>query len=418
MKKIKAVDKKIILTHQQIEHKIRRIAYQIYETFIDDTDIVIAGISSGGYIFANYMKDAISQVVQYDYEGRAIREVKLPGVGSAGGFGGKKTEKELYFSFSNYVTPGTIYSFDPKTGTSKEYQKPKVDFNSADYESKQVFYTSKDGTKIPMIITHKKGIKLDGKNPTILYGYGGFNVSLTPSFSITNAVWMENGGIYAVANLRGGGEYGKKWHDAGTQMKKQNVFDDFIAAGEYLIAQKYTSSDYLAIRGGSNGGLLVGAVMTQRPDLAIKELRGNVPTRIDKLRQGQYDAILLARAGVLRLELDLSDLETIVLDPTSFIPAPAQGVLGLQTRVDDAVTTEILQKLHHSDVATRIGLERSVLRQMDGGCQLPLGVYCVNDQVYVSFSPSSAEAAENKVYSYVAGQETALAQEIVQELKK
>ncbi len=239
-----------------------------WKDFIPQTDYVLSPSTGGGYIFANYMKDAISQVVQYDYEGRAIREVKLPGVGSAGGFGGKKTEKELYFSFSNYVTPGTIYSFDPKTGTSKEYQKPKVDFNSADYESKQVFYTSKDGTKIPMIITHKKGIKLDGKNPTILYGYGGFNVSLTPSFSITNAVWMENGGIYAVANLRGGGEYGKKWHDAGTQMKKQNVFDDFIAAGEYLIAQKYTSSDYLAIRGGSNGGLLVGAVMTQRPDLA------------------------------------------------------------------------------------------------------------------------------------------------------
>lgn len=239
-----------------------------WKDFIPQTDYVLSPSTGGGYIFANYMKDAISQVVQYDYEGRAIREVKLPGVGSAGGFGGKKTEKELYFSFSNYVTPGTIYSFDPKTGTSKEYQKPKVDFNSADYESKQVFYTSKDGTKIPMIITHKKGIKLDGKNPTILYGYGGFNVSLTPSFSITNAVWMENGGIYAVANLRGGGEYGKKWHDAGTQMNKQNVFDDFIAAGEYLIAQKYTSSDYLAIRGGSNGGLLVGAVMTQRPDLA------------------------------------------------------------------------------------------------------------------------------------------------------
>jgi prolyl oligopeptidase len=194
--------------------------------------------------------------------------VKLPGVGSAGGFGGKKTDKELYFSFSNYITPGTIYSYDPKTGSSKEYQKPKVDFNSADYESKQVFYTSKDGTKIPMIITHKKGLKLDGKNPTVLYGYGGFNISLTPSFSVANVVWMENGGIYAVANLRGGGEYGKKWHDAGTQMNKQNVFDDFIAAGEYLIAQKYTSSDYLAIRGGSNGGLLVGAVMTQRPDLA------------------------------------------------------------------------------------------------------------------------------------------------------
>jgi hydroxymethylbilane synthase len=169
---------------------------------------------------------------------------------------------------------------------------------------------------------------------------------------------------------------------------------------------------------GTSSARRKAQIIAQRPDLAIKELRGNVPTRIDKLRQGQYDAILLARAGVLRLELDLSDLETIVLDPTSFIPAPAQGVLGLQTRVDDVVTTEILQKLHHSDVATRIGLERSVLRQMDGGCQLPLGVYCVDDQVYVSYSPSSAEAAENKVYSYVAGQETALAQEIVQELKK
>jgi hydroxymethylbilane synthase len=169
---------------------------------------------------------------------------------------------------------------------------------------------------------------------------------------------------------------------------------------------------------GTSSARRKAQIIAQRPDLAIKELRGNVPTRIDKLRQGQYDAILLARAGVLRLELDLSDLETIVLDPTSFIPAPAQGVLGLQTRVDDVVTTEILQKLHHADVATRIGLERSVLRQMDGGCQLPLGVYCVDDQVYVSYSPSSAEAAENKVYSYVAGQETALAQEIVQELKK
>lgn len=169
---------------------------------------------------------------------------------------------------------------------------------------------------------------------------------------------------------------------------------------------------------GTSSARRKAQIIAQRPDLEIKELRGNVPTRIDKLRHGQYDAILLARAGVLRLELDLSDLETIVLDPTSFIPAPAQGVLGLQTRVDDAVTTEILQKLHHTDVATRIGLERSVLRQMDGGCQLPLGVYCVGDQVYVSYAPSAKEAAENQVYTYVAGQEAALAQEIVQELKK
>ena len=238
-----------------------------WKDFIPETKNVLSANTGSGYIFAQYMKDAVTQVMQYDYDGKLVREVKLPGVGSAGGFGGEKEETVLYYSFTNYTTPGTIYAFDPKTGTSKEYQKPKVDFNSADYESKQVFYTSKDGTKIPMIITHKKGLKLDGKNPTILYAYGGFNVSLTPSFSVSNAVWLEQGGIYAVANLRGGGEYGKEWHDAGTQLKKQNVFDDFIAAGEYLIAQKYTSSDFLAVRGGSNGGLLVGAVMTQRPDL-------------------------------------------------------------------------------------------------------------------------------------------------------
>ncbi|TPD65347.1 prolyl oligopeptidase family serine peptidase [Flavobacterium microcysteis] len=238
-----------------------------WKDFIAETENVLSVSTGSGFIFANYMKDAVSQVKQYDYDGKMVREIKLPGIGTAGGFGGKKEDKELYYSFTNYTTPGTIYSFEPKGGVSAVYEKPKVDFNSADYESKQVFYNSKDGTKVPMIITYKKGIKLDGKNPTILYAYGGFNVSLTPAFSITNAVWMEQGGVYAVPNLRGGGEYGKKWHDDGTQMKKQNVFDDFIAAAEYLIAQKYTSTDYLAIRGGSNGGLLVGATMTQRPDL-------------------------------------------------------------------------------------------------------------------------------------------------------
>lgn len=238
-----------------------------WKPFIKETKNVLSTSTGGGYIFANYMKDAVSFVQQYDYDGKLVREIKLPSVGTAGGFGGKKEETTLYYSFTNYITPGSIYSFDAKTGVSKEYQKPKVDFASADFESKQVFYTSKDGTKIPMIITYKKGTELNGKNPTVLYGYGGFNISLTPSFSIANAVWLEQGGIYAVANLRGGGEYGKEWHDAGTKLTKQNVFDDFIAAGEYLIAQKYTSSDFLAIRGGSNGGLLVGAVMTQRPDL-------------------------------------------------------------------------------------------------------------------------------------------------------
>lgn len=235
--------------------------------FIPETSNVLSPSTGAGFIFANYMKDAVSVVQQYDYTGKMIREIKLPAVGTAGGFGGKKNDKTLYYSFTNYTTPGTIYALEPKSGKSTVYARPKVDFNSEEYESKQVFYTSKDGTKIPMIITYKKGLKLNGQNPTMLYGYGGFNVSLTPSFSIANAVWMENGGVYAVPNLRGGGEYGKKWHDAGTKMQKQNVFDDFIAAAEYLIAQKYTSTNFLAIRGGSNGGLLVGATMTQRPDL-------------------------------------------------------------------------------------------------------------------------------------------------------
>ena len=234
---------------------------------IAETDQVLSPSTGAGFIFANYMKDAVSLVKQFDYNGQLVREIELPGLGTATGFSGKNEDTSLYFSFTNYVTPSSTYQFSPVDGKSSLYVQPKVDFVSGDYTSKQVFYTSKDGTKVPMIITYKKGTPLNGKNPTILYAYGGFNVSLTPSFSIANAVWLEMGGIYAVANLRGGGEYGKKWHDAGTKMQKQNVFDDFIAAAEYLIAQKYTSSNFLAIKGGSNGGLLVGATMTQRPDL-------------------------------------------------------------------------------------------------------------------------------------------------------
>ena len=238
-----------------------------WKDLIEETKNVLRASTGGGYVFANYMENAVSVIKQYTYDGTLVREVALPGVGSAGGFGAKKQDTSLYYSFTNYLTPGSIYSYEISSGTSKLYKKPSIDFNSDEYQSRQVFYTSKDGTQVPMIITHKKGIVLDGTNPTILYGYGGFNISLTPSFSITNAVWMEQGGVYAVANLRGGGEYGKKWHDAGTKLQKQNVFDDFIAAAEYLIGKKYTSSDFLAIRGGSNGGLLVGATMTQRPDL-------------------------------------------------------------------------------------------------------------------------------------------------------
>ncbi|MEL7123612.1 MAG: prolyl oligopeptidase family serine peptidase, partial [Bacteroidota bacterium] len=223
--------------------------------------------AAGGYLFARYLKDALSYVEQLDLEGKLVRVVKLPGQGTANGFGGKWEEKTLYFSFTNYVNPSTIYSYDVESGESTLYKRSGVKFNPDDFESKQVFYTSKDGTKVPMMITHKKGIELNSKNPTLLYGYGGFNISLRPGFSLSNIIWMENGGVYAVPNLRGGGEYGKEWHIAGTKMQKQNVFDDFIAAAEYLIAENYTSSDYLAISGGSNGGLLVGAVMTQRPNL-------------------------------------------------------------------------------------------------------------------------------------------------------
>lgn len=242
-------------------------AHENWQDLIPETNNVLSASIGGGYFFTEYMVDAISKVYQYDYQGNKIREISLPGVGSASGFEGEKDADTLYYSFSNYKTPGTIYSYNVDKGESDIYRKSGAKFDSDAFESKQVFYTSKDGTKVPMIITYKKGLELNGKNPTLLYAYGGFNISLTPSFSVTRAVWMEQGGIYAVANLRGGGEYGKKWHDAGTQLNKQNVFDDFIAAGEYLIDQNYTSSDYLAVQGGSNGGLLVGAVMTQRPDL-------------------------------------------------------------------------------------------------------------------------------------------------------
>ena len=234
---------------------------------IPETDNVLSVSTGGGYMFAKYMVDAISKVQQYDMQGKLVRDITLPGVGTASGFEGKDNETTVYYSFTNYKTPGTTFSFDIKDGQSEVYKKSGAKFDPDNYESEQVFYQSKDGTKVPMIITYKKGLKLDGTNPTILYGYGGFNVSLTPRFSSTRAVWLEQGGIYAVANLRGGGEYGKAWHKAGTQMQKQNVFDDFIAAAEFLIDKNYTSSQKLAINGGSNGGLLVGAAMTQRPEL-------------------------------------------------------------------------------------------------------------------------------------------------------
>jgi prolyl oligopeptidase len=218
-------------------------------------------------LVGEYLKDARSQVKIFNLDGKFVREVDLPGIGTAGGFGGKATDTETFYSFSGFTAPGVIYRYDMKTGKSTLFRQPKVDFDPAGYETKQVFYTSKDGTKVPMFIVHKKGIKLDGQNPTLLYGYGGFSISLTPAFSPSRLVWMEMGGVFAMPNLRGGGEYGEDWHVAGTKLKKQNVFDDFIGAAEWLIKNKYTSTPKLAIQGGSNGGLLVGACMTQRPDL-------------------------------------------------------------------------------------------------------------------------------------------------------
>jgi len=223
--------------------------------------------TGGGKLFASYLKDASSKVFQYDYSGNKEKEIELPGIGTASGFGCEKAENEFYYSFISFTTPGSIFKYSIENGKSELFRKAEIKMNLDDIDTKQVFYTSKDGTKVPMFILHKKGTKLDGNNPTLLYAYGGFNISLTPSFSVSRLLFLEQGGVYAVANLRGGGEYGEEWHKAGMLEKKQNVFDDFIAAAEYLISEKYTSSEKLAIQGGSNGGLLVGACMTQRPEL-------------------------------------------------------------------------------------------------------------------------------------------------------
>jgi len=231
------------------------------EQVLDSIDLV------GDRFLANYLKDAHSEIKVFDVAGKSLGEVKLPGLGTAAGFGGERTDKETFYSFASFTTPTTIYRYNVAAGKSEVYREPKVDFKPLDYTTEQVFYKSADGTKIPMFISYKKGLKKNGQNQTVLYGYGGFNISLTPSFSVANLVWMEMGGIFAMPNLRGGGEYGEEWHKAGTKAQKQNVFDDFIAAAEYLIAEKYTSTPKLAISGGSNGGLLVGACITQRPDL-------------------------------------------------------------------------------------------------------------------------------------------------------
>ena len=238
------------------------------KTIIPESQEALSGVNLVNHMLvADYLKDAKTDIRMFDKEGNHLRNVEFPGIGTAGGFGGKKDHTETFYSFSSFATPPSVYRYDMETGESSLIRQAEVDFDPADYEVTQVFYESKDGTKIPMFIAHKTGLELNGKNPTLLYGYGGFNISLTPGFSVTRLQWMEMGGVLAVANLRGGGEYGQKWHKAGTKTNKQNVFDDFIAAAEWLIDHKYTSPENLAIQGGSNGGLLVGACMAQRPDL-------------------------------------------------------------------------------------------------------------------------------------------------------
>ncbi len=263
-----------ILTNENApKYKLMRVKAPDYDKekwdeVLPESENVLRSIDlAGGKIIASYMKDASSVAKVYNKDGKHEYDVELPGIGTLAGMSGKKDQNTAFYAFTSFNYPTTIFKFDIEKNTSEVYKSPEIDFKPEDYEIKQIFYASKDETKVPMFIVHKKGIEMNGQNPTLLYGYGGFNVSLTPYFSISNLILLEQGGIYALANIRGGGEYGKKWHKAGTKLDKQNVFDDFIAAAEYLIDQKYTSSDYLAINGGSNGGLLVGAVMLQRPEL-------------------------------------------------------------------------------------------------------------------------------------------------------
>lgn len=267
-------DKLLLLTnHDAPNYKLVLVdpkspAKENWKLIIPEQPEVLQGVgTAGGKLFASYLKDASTRIVQYDPSGKKDREIKLPGIGTASGFGGKKEDGQFFYSFSSFVAPPTIYKYDIKSGKSDLFRKSEVKFNQDEYETKQVFFTSKDGTKVPVFLSYRKGLKMNGQNPVLLYGYGGFNIPMTPAFSVSNLFFMEQGGIYAVVNLRGGSEYGEAWHKAGMMEKKQNVFDDFIGAAEFLVREKYTNPSKIAIRGGSNGGLLVGAAMTQRPDL-------------------------------------------------------------------------------------------------------------------------------------------------------
>lgn len=265
-----------LLIHTNLDAPNNRIVRVNYKNptsdnwvdMIPESENVMNAGTGGGSIFASYLIDAKTAIKQYDYKGELVRDIELPGIGTAGGFGGSLETEEFFYTFTSFTVPSSVYRYNIASGVSELHRRPELDFNPDEYETKQIFYASKDGTKVPMFIVHKKGLELNGKNPTWLYSYGGFNISLRPSFSTSRLVWLENGGVFAMPNIRGGGEYGEKWHKAGTKLEKINVFEDFIAAGEYLINEGYTSSDYLALQGGSNGGLLVGATINMRPDLA------------------------------------------------------------------------------------------------------------------------------------------------------
>jgi prolyl oligopeptidase len=277
---------------QLIAIDIRKPDPKEWKTIIPEGQEKLESVNLVANLFVcSYLQDAKTVVKIHDMDGVFVRDVQFPGIGTAGGFGGKRSDTETFYTFSSFATPPTVFRYDMITGQSKLLRQAKVKFDPSEYEVKQVFYPSKDGTKVPMFIAHKKGIKLDGTNPTLLYGYGGFNISLTPSFSIARLQWMEMGGVYALANLRGGGEYGDTWHRAGTKLQKQNVFDDCIAAAEYLVKEKYTSPKKLAVQGGSNGGLLVGAVICQRPDLfgaALPAVGVMDMLRFQKFTAGRY----------------------------------------------------------------------------------------------------------------------------------
>jgi len=290
----------VMTNHDAPEYKVVSIPMdnptpENWKDVIPAAKEVLAGVSHiGKRLIANYTKDARSLVKIFDESGKFLDNLDNDMIGSIGGFAGEPEETETFYTVTSYITPATIYRYDITNNKSTLYKKSEINFNSDDYTTEQVFYTSKDGTKVPMFITHKKGIKMDGNNPTLLYGYGGFNISLTPGFSVTRIAWLEQGGVLAVANLRGGGEYGRAWHEAGTKLQKQNVFDDCIAAAEYLIAQGYTNPEKLALQGGSNGGLLVGAVVNQRPDLfavAIPQVGVMDMLRYHKFTIGRYWAV-------------------------------------------------------------------------------------------------------------------------------